>query len=443
MKFSLPFLSRKSLFIVKQFQAKMRKKQLSFACLNACQFLGALNDNIYKLLTIFLLLSISSAMQASNILASVGALYVIPFLLFSSLAGILADRFSKQNFIMILKGIEIVLMGLAFFAFYTKSSLGCYCVLFLLATHSALFGPSKYSILPEIVEKANLTKANSQLTALTYLAIILGTFLASFLTEKTEGNFVISISFCLLFSIFGFIAALGIRKTPSQKSVKKMSLFFVKEIFQTVGECKKVPLLIPSLFGSAYFLLLGAFTQLNIIPFTLQSLHLSEYVGGYLFLLTALGIAGGSLVAGKFFKAKLTLNTSCLAGAALSLLLFSIAIFSSFLVPVMICLILLGICGSVFVIPFDTFIQVHSPEGKRGQTVAASNFFSFLGVLIASLCVYLFGDLLGLCAASGFFCMGIITAIATMALCLQTLEVFAPFLAKKLSPAKNSVILDS
>lgn len=424
-----------------QLYTKTQKGHFSFAALNAAQFLGALNDNIYKLLVIFFLLSILGLDKANQILAAAGALYVIPFLLFSSAAGILADRFSKQKLILVLKGVEILTMLLAFLAFYTKSPWGCYSLLFLLATHSALFGPSKYGILPEIVEKEELTRANSQLVGLTYLAIIIGTFLASFLTEKTQGNFIIATSFCLLFSIFGFISALAIRKTPAQKSPKKMSIFFVQEIMQTLKECRKIPLLLPSLFGSAYFLFIGAFTQLNIIPFAIQSLHLSEYMGGYLFLLTALGIAGGSLVAGKFFKHKMSLSTSCVSGAVLSLLFFAISTFNSFLYPTMIFLVLLGIFGGVFVIAFDTFIQIHSPDGKRGQTIAAANFFSFLGVLIASFCLYIFGNLLGLSAASGFFCVGVITLISTAFLTLQTLEVFFPFLAKKISQ-KNITILD-
>lgn len=416
------------------FLEKIRKKRLSFFCLNIAQFLGALNDNIYKLLTIFFLISSLGVNEASGIISAVGALYVIPFLLFSSAAGILADRFSKQKLIVGLKGFEIALMILSLLAFFYKSIWGTYSLLFLLASHSAFFGPSKYGILAELVEKQNTAKANGIITAFTYLAIIIGTFLASFLTDFTHQNYVLAVSFCLLFSIIGFLATLGIRKTEPQKSAHKIHFFFLREIVKTILEARKTPLLAPSLLGSSFFLFIGAFTQLNIIPFAIESLQLSEYAGGYLFLLTALGIAVGSFIAGKIFKKKLNLGVSCLMGLVISLLFFLIWIFSSFLIPTSIFLALLGVAGGVFVISFDTFIQLKSETQKRGQTIAAANFLSFLGVLIASFCLYLFGYLMGFSPALSFLCMGIITLIVTLFLGLRLFAVALPFFSHLFPP---------
>ena len=333
-------------------------------------------------------------------------------------------------------------MGIAFIAFYTQSIWGCYTLLFLIATHSALFGPSKYGILLELVNKDEMSKANGHITAFTYLAMILGTFLASFLANFMGKNFVFAVLFCFVFSLIGFIASFGIKKTPPNKSTKKMNPFFIREIYRTVVECKQIPLLAPCLFGSAYFLFIGAFTQLNIIPLAIESLHLSEYAGGYLFLLTALGIAFGSFISGKFFKNKLDISTSCLAGFGISLVFFGIWVFSSYLIPTMICLTLLGIFGGVFVVSFDTFIQLNSPLGKRGQTIAAGNFLSFFGVLIASLCLYIFGHLMGLSAAVGFFFMGLITFLTTGFLSFQLLEVFLPFLSRRLLKGRGLSIID-
>ena len=424
------------------FFAKYKKGTFSFICLNTAQFFGVLNDNIYKLLVIFFLLSVLKTTNPSSILSIVGALYVIPFLLFSSAAGILADRFSKHKLIQILKGTEIIIMTAAIWAFYAKSPNGCYLLLFLLASHSAVFGPSKYGILPELVEKAGLPKANGHITAFTYLAMILGTFLASFFTEISEGNFMIGIFFCILFSIIGFIASLGIQETSIPKSSQKFSLLFIGELLQTIKECRSSPLLLPCLFGSAYFLFIGAFTQLNIIPLAMSALHLSEYAGGYLFLLTAVGIAIGSILSGKFLKKRPSLGLSCFAGFIIGLIFILIAIFSPFLIPVATLLALLGIFGGTFIISFDTFIQSNSLEGKRGQTIAAANFLSFFGVLLASLYLYISGDLFGLSAANTFFCMGILTLLISAFLSLSLLEVFLPFLARHSSFYKKIPIVD-
>lgn len=419
-----------------------RKGSFSFSCLNIAQFLGALNDNIYKPLTIFFLLSVLGQEKSSIILSTVGALYVVPFLLFSSMGGVLADRFSKQKLIQILKGAEIFFMLLALWAFYTKSQGGCYLLLFLVATHSAIFGPSKYGILPEIVDKGDLPKANGAVTGCTYLAIIIGTFLASFFTDISDGNFLIGVSFCLLFSVVGLFSSFGIRKTPSQKSQKKISPLFIKEIVQTIQECRKYPLLIPCLIGSAYFLFIGAFTQLNIIPLAMESLHLSAYAGGYLFLFTAVGIAIGSFLCGKMLGKRPSLGLSCVSGFVMGILFIFVFLCSAHTFLVACLLALLGIFGGMFILSFDTFIQINSPDGKRGQTIATANFLSFVGVLIAAVFLYISGDIFHFSAKTGFLTVGIITLIITVFLSLLMLQVLLPFLARHTSFYKDLPIFD-
>src|SRR5271170_5062619 len=116
-----------------------KKENHSLAMLNTTQFLGVVNDNIFKLVMSYLLIDTFGKAMASPILSATGAIYVIPFLLFSSSAGILADRFSKQKLLIIMKIVEMVIMVIAFFAFAKISVIGCYLLLFLLSTHSAMF----------------------------------------------------------------------------------------------------------------------------------------------------------------------------------------------------------------------------------------------------------------------------------------------------------------
>lgn len=123
----------------------------SFTYLNVTQFLGALNDNIYKLLIVYFFIQLEGIEFSHQILATTGATFVIPFLLFSAISGTLADRFSKRDIIVITKILELVIMGLAVCAFAFQSKWGSYAILFMLATQSAIFGPSKYGIVPELV----------------------------------------------------------------------------------------------------------------------------------------------------------------------------------------------------------------------------------------------------------------------------------------------------
>jgi acyl-[acyl-carrier-protein]-phospholipid O-acyltransferase/long-chain-fatty-acid--[acyl-carrier-protein] ligase len=409
-----------------------KPKSHSLGFLNSAQFLGVINDNLFKLVIIFLLIETLGKENASSILSAVGAIFVLPFLLFSSAGGILADCVSKQRFMMLLKGFEIIIMVLAIAAFSMKSAYACYGLLFLLATHSALFGPSKYGIIPELVPPEKVSRANGLITSFTYLGIIIGTFLASFLTEITGHRFPLIAALCLVIAALGFLSTFGIQRTAPQGSDKKVNIFFVREIFRTLVSCKEIRHLLPAIFGSAFFLFIGAYTQLNIIPFAMDSLSLSDVAGGYLFLSTALGIACGSFLAGRLSKNQIELGLPCVCGFLISALLLLLPIFSWSLSMVIILLVLLGIFGGCFIVPFDTFIQVASPNEKRGQVIAAANFLSFVGVLIASIALYVFSNILGLSPASGFALVGLVTLIISLIFTARLSDLAFPFFAKKI-----------
>lgn len=405
---------------------------LSFYFLNATQFLVALNDNIFKLLVIYLLINVKGPAAAPTVLALAGAIFVIPFLLFSSGAGVLADRISKRTIIVFAKALEILIMIFGLAAVWFESAWASYTALFCLATEAAIFGPSKYGIIPELVDAKMVSKANGSMTSFTYLAIILGTFLASFLTDITDKNFVFVGSFCLAVAVLGMFTSLGIKRTPPQNSPKKINPVFLYEIYQTVRLSRSIPHLLPAIFGSSFFLFIGAFTQLNIIPFAMQSLHLSEVGGGYLFLPTAVGIAIGAILSGQLSKDKVEPGISCISGFFIAILFFCLHFFGDSLIMSIIILALLGMFGGAFLIPFDSFIQVNSPDEKRGRIIAAANFFSFIGVLFASFFLYVISEEIGLTASSGFALMGGISFVATFFLSGRLSSLFFPFFVRKI-----------
>jgi acyl-[acyl-carrier-protein]-phospholipid O-acyltransferase/long-chain-fatty-acid--[acyl-carrier-protein] ligase len=407
-----------------------RKGDHSLAMLNTTQFLGVVNDNIFKLVMSYLLIDTLGKALASPILSATGAIYVIPFLLFSSFAGILADRFSKQKLLIIMKIVEMAIMVLAFFAFAHVSVIGCYALLFLLSTHSAMFGPSKYGIIPELVTSDMISRANGIVTAFTYLAMILGTFLASFLTDVTGRRFTWIIVFCFLVALAGFFSSLGIKQTPAQDSEKKMNLFFIKEIYKSLKASFKIRHLLPAICGSAFFLFIGGFTQLNIIPYAMQCLNLSEVAGGYLFLVTAVGIALGSYLAGKASKKRVELGLSCIAGIIISIFFFVMGVCAEHLIKAIVSLLFIGIFGGIFIVPFETFIQVNSPDRQRGQMIAAGNFLSFFGVLIASALVYVFPKFLSLSPAGGFAVIGGFSLLFTFLQMFWVSDLFLHFLSR-------------
>lgn len=397
------------------------RKLSSFTYLNITQFLGSMNDNIYKLLIIYFFIQLEGIENSPTILATTGATYVLPFLLFASTAGILADRFSKRNIIIIVKCLELTIMSLGLLSFAYHSKIGSYFTLFLLASHSALFSPSKYGIVPELLPPEKISSANGLMTSFTYLAIILGTFLASFLLDITGKNFIIASLFCVSISAIGLLASLCIEYTPPSGSSKRINFRFIYDIYKTLKQVKPQPSLLAAILGSAFFLFLGAYVQLNMIPFAVQSLHLTDVQGGYLFLLTAIGIGTGSIIAGKISGKRVELALVPLAGVGITISFFLLDLFSDHLYASILLVTIIGIFGGIYLIPLDSFIQVASPKQIIGQTIAANTFLSFTGVLFASLTLYLVSAVLGIPADKGFTLLGIITLGIT---CLYTFLFF-------------------
>ncbi|HSX10295.1 MAG TPA: MFS transporter [Chlamydiales bacterium] len=409
-----------------------RSDYRSFYFLNATQFLGALNDNIFKLLVIYLLINVKGPAAANSILSLAGAIFVIPFLLFSSGAGVLADRISKRTIIVFTKILEVVIMSFGLIAVSFEWEIGAYAALFLMATQSAIFGPSKYGIIPELVDAKRVSKANGSMTSFTYLAIILGTFLASFITDVTDKNFIFEASFCVFIAVIGLLTSFGITRTAPQNSEKKINPVFLYEIYQTLKISWKIPHLLPAIYGSSFFLFIGAFTQLNIIPFAMQSLGLTEVGGGYLFLATAVGIAIGAVLAGQLSKDRVEPGLSCICGFFIVFFFLGLYLFSWSLTITILMLGLLGVFGGGYLIPFDSFLQVNSPDERRGQVIAAANFFSFIGVLAASFALYFFSEELGLTAASGFALMAVLTLLSNILITGRLSGLFFPFFVHKI-----------
>jgi acyl-[acyl-carrier-protein]-phospholipid O-acyltransferase/long-chain-fatty-acid--[acyl-carrier-protein] ligase len=384
---------------------------LSFTYLNITQFIGALNDNIFKLLAAFLFIKIEGVEKSHEILALAGTVFVLPFLLFAAISGRLADHLSKSRFIIVTSFLETLVTIFGTFAIALESKWGCFTILFLQSTQSALFGPCKYGIIPELVSKKLLSRANGYVTAFTYLSIILGTFFTSFTLELTGKNFLAVALIGILFSLIGLTASFFIPYTPPTSPEKKIQFLFFYEHWSTFKESFKVPYLTPSIFVSAYFLFLGSYIQLNMIPFAVEALDLSELEGGYLFLISALGIASGSFAMGKWSKGKIMLSIVPYASANVGILLVILYLQTETFSLVLLTTYLLGFMGGLCIIPCDSYIQAASVAYSRGATIALTSFLGFLGVLVSSL--YLWGTtaLFRLNASEGFFILGLGTLI--------------------------------
>lgn len=403
----------------------LEKLSRSFLWLNTTQFLGALNDNLLKLFIVFFLIGLKGAAEAGAISAIAGAIFVLPFLLFSASAGVLADRVGKRGITVSVKLIEVIVTALAAVAFLMKSEYALYAVLFLMATHSALFAPSKYGIVPEIVKQEQLSRANSLLESFTYFAIILGSSLAPLLAQSVSYHYGIAALFCVAIAFGGLISSRNIEATPSACSSKKFSPFFADEIWETLKSVRRDGYLLLAVIGSAYFMFVGAFTQINLIPYGMQVLHLAQEKSGYLFFVGAIAIGLGSLLSGKVSGRNVEFGVVPIGAAGITLSMVSLGLIPPALYFIVSSIFVLGVGAGLFIVPLQSFIQMRSPREKLGEILAASSFLSWTGVLIAAGMTYLF-NLSGMSARHGFMVIGIVT----LALTVITVLVLPDFLVR-------------
>jgi acyl-[acyl-carrier-protein]-phospholipid O-acyltransferase/long-chain-fatty-acid--[acyl-carrier-protein] ligase len=385
----------------------------SFVWLNITQFLGALNDNIFKLLAMFFIIAQRGPADAARVMGIGGAAFVLPFLLFSAGAGVLADRHSKRNIIVLAKALEILVMLAGLLAFGWGREIALYAVIFLMSSQSALFGPSKYGIVPELVGREQLSRANSLLVMFTYLAIIVGSVAAPFIAQISKGNYPAAQMVCVLVAAAGFLSALPIGRTEPAGTTRTVSVRFVSDIWRTLWSIREDRYLLMAVMASAYFTLIGAFMQLNIIPYGMQYLGLSQESSAYLFFLAAVGIAAGAFVAGRMSGRNIELGVVPIGALLLTVSVMALRGMRH-LWDVAPMIFVAGVGAGMFIVPLDAFVQFRAPAHRRGEVLAASAFLGWVGVLIASAIVYVMG-VFHLDAGTGFLLMGLMTLVLTIA----------------------------
>ena len=386
----------------------------SFLWLNATQFLGALNDNLFKFFLIFLLIGMRGVGSESLVNATAAKVFVVPFLLFIAAAGVLGDRLSKRNIIIATKILELGVMTCGAVAFSFGNALLLYGILFLMATQSAFFGPSKYGVVPELVGRDRLSRANGFLQAFTYLAIIIGTVLAPAMGQLFDGDYGRAAWFCVAVAVAGVVCSLRIERTPPAGSTARVSPLFVRDIWRTLRFVATDGYLMLAVVASSYFFMIAVFMQINIIPYGRQVLDWSPEQSTYLFLLAALGIGLGAVTAGRFSGRSIEFGLVPIGAGGLTLATVGLWAVGPEPVRIGACIALAGFSAGVFVVPLHAFIQFRSPRKRLAEILAASAFLSWVGALLAGESLKQFSTTLGLEAREGYLVIGLMTLAMTI-----------------------------
>ena len=271
----------------------------SFWALIVTQFQGAFSLNAFEYLLLYIVLSNDMLRERRDQLVSVIPLFLAaPFLLFSMAGGFLADRFSKRRVTVSTKVIEIGAMSLAVIALALRSQPLELVALFLLATQAALFGPSKYGLLPEILPEKWLSWGNGILELGTFLAIISGMICAAQFADRFRGREVYAGAILLGLAVVGFCSSLLIGRYPAAAPLKKFRLNFLGDLWQQVRVIRADRPLFLAILGNTYFWFLGTLFLQTVLVYGTDVFHLAPGQNSVLHAGTALGIGAGSAIAG-------------------------------------------------------------------------------------------------------------------------------------------------
>ncbi len=384
------------------------------------QFQGAFSDNVYRTLAMFIFIGMTLPQFAGDSrtlrMALVGALFALPFILFSMAGGYLADRFSKRSVAIGTKIAEIFIMGLALLALALNEPILLLATVFLMGAQSAFFGPTKYGLLPELLPEKKLSWGNGLLELGTFLAIVGGTIGGGWLFEIFKGSHVWTGVILVVLAMLGTGWSLGIDRVPAADPAKQWRVNFLADLWSQLRTIRRDRVLTLAVFGNTYFFFLAALIQqYTIYAYGKDLLQLSEgQITSYLMSAIAVGIGVGSLAAGYLSGNKIEYGLIPLGSLGMTAFGAFLAQPGRELTGVIVGLVLYGFFAGFFIVPIAALIQ-HRPDGKeKGAVIAAGNLLSFVGIFSTAPVFYLLADVLHLNPRQVFLATTLLTLAATI-----------------------------
>ena len=361
-----------------------------FWALIAVQFQNAFSDNALKWLVSFLVLEAALSKQQRDLwfILVVPLLFAVPFLLFSIPGGYFADKYSKRSVAIGTKFFELVVMGLATFAFVRNRLDLAGIALFLACTQGALFGPTKYALLPELLPECKLSWGNGVIEFTTLLAAIFAALAGGFLATHFRGRQVWSGVIFLTLTVIGLFLSLRITRVPPADPTRRFDWNVPREFLAEFRRMRRDNVLAVAVLANTFFWFLGSLLLLNIVLYATDTLHVDEAYSSYLLAALSLGIGIGSFAAGYASRGKIEhgMVLPGMAGIIAMAALLSRPGLSFTAVAVL--LSLLGIAGGFFVVPVNALIQRRPKPEEKGRTIAVANLLSFVGVALQPLAQY-------------------------------------------------------
>ena len=359
--------------------------RLGFWSLIATQFQGAFNDNALKFLVIYLIVERDFTIEVRDrFVLLVGALFALPFIFFSLAGGYFADRYSKRSVTIGTKLFEIGVMTFALVALALGNLPMEAAAVFLISTQGALFGPSKYGLLPELLPDNKLSWGNGVIELGTFLASITAVMGAGFLASAFRGRQIWSGVILIGFTLTGLLFSFGISRVPAADPAR---CFRANPFADFVGQLRIIVrdrVLGWAVIGNTYLWFLAALLQFVIVVYGHDLLRVDETEISYLQAAVGIGIGVGSLAAGYLSRGKIECRLVPIGAIGMTVFGFLVSRNGLGVWPVRIDLSSLGFFGGLYAVPLNALIQYRPRPGEKGGVIAAANLLSFIGVFLAA-----------------------------------------------------------
>ena len=396
------------------------------------QFFGTFNDNLFKNALVILItfkLADEYGLNAQLLITSIAGLFILPFFLFSSTAGQLADKYEKSFLIRIIKFVEIVLMVLTAISFTFLNLWGLIILLFFMGAQSAFFGPLKFSILPQHLKENELVAGNGLVSAGTYIAILSGTLCGGLFILYPAGRAFISAGVVGV-AIMGFISSLLIPKAEPSVPGMKIDWNPFRSTMDIISYVKPNVIVFRSILGISWFWFLGSVFLSQFPTFSKDILGGNEEVSTLFLVVFSVGVGLGSTLCNRLLKGKVSARLvpfGCIGMTAATLLLY----FFSMTVPktgelagvmkfisepgswgVIFSFLLLAASGGIFSVPMYALMQSRSSDEHRARVVACLNITDSFGMVLSAVFVALM-LMLKISIINIFLIIGIVNLLIT------------------------------
>ena len=356
------------------------------------QFFGAFNDNAWKLMVALLAIRQATAQMApgpemetvaQTQTAITFTIFTLPLMLLSLVGGTLADRLSKRTVIIAIKVVELLLMSAGTVALWLNPAGGILPLIVLcgMGAHSALFGPSKYGILPELIPHERLAAGNGLLEVWTFAAILAGTAAGGFLLQTADGQVWMAPFVLAALSVVGLVASFGVPRVPAARSTGGVGST-IRGAWAAIQTERLLRLAIP---GEIFFWTIASLFAQNVLVYAKAVLHLSDAKSGLPLTLLSVGIGVGAILVGRLSQHRIEYGLIPLGAVGASIALCLLGVLTPPLFETFLILTLLGVACSFIFVPLNAILQWRSPLDRRGAVISFSNTCVFTGILLGSL----------------------------------------------------------